>query len=342
VSAGGRLLIEGAPDFGGTGADGEGNLVSTRDAGGQQAPAGNFVTLPGYTSKVNGGKAYPAGGSAGGLVRQDIYLAEDNEGNPQSLTVAGDLVDGGGGFIGEGAIWVWAERPAHCEQLMPFARLAEGVEFEEVAEGGAPSEGKLDAAHLRAFRNACDDDKSNNGTGEWLYGTVEGDVEGLVYWYGIGGERKVVLRKVSQGSDSALAGARFNMYRGNGEAVYELRDREAGTSTRMDDQLLVSGAGGAFWAGVLPYGTYYLEETAAPAGYAARWFYYILDGDYQVMSAGHADREAAKAAAKADNDAIKAAKSIVAGKSSFADVAEDMRDRVRAMLEMAGRGDLAQ
>ena len=36
---------------------------------------------------------------------------------------------------------------------------------------------------------------------------------------------------------------------------------------------LVSDAGGVFYAGLLPYGTYYVHETVGPAGYSGnKWF----------------------------------------------------------------------
>ena len=230
---------------------------------------------------------------------------------------------------------------------MPFAKLGTGIEFVEVESGQSVPSEKLDAAHLKVFRNACDDDKSDNGTGEWLYGTNEGD-EGYVYWYGVAGRRKVILRKVAKDSYASLSGAKFNMYRGNSSTVFELKDKATNTSVTMDDSLLVSQSSGVFWIGTLPYGTYFFDETTAPtsptgySGNADKWFYFILDGDYQIMSKGYGTQVAAKADAKTDNDAIKLAKKIIVGKMAYSEVDASMKAKVKLMLELVGKGSLAQ
>ena len=76
---------------------------------------------------------------------------------------------------------------------------------------------------------------------------------------------------------------------------------------------LTSLDSGVFWIGELPYGTYFLEETAAPentdySGNAGKWFYLIVDESGVFESGPYADRNGAKSDADEKNAAIKTAK----------------------------------
>lgn len=270
------LNISGAPYFGGTGTDEDGNLITTRTVNGESVPAGNFVTLSGYNAKQNGQKNYPATNA----VRQDIYLAETSE-NPASIKLTGDLADGTGRYIGDGTIWVWAEHENHHKQLTPFAK-PEGVDFVKVENGQSVPEGKIDAAHLKAFRNAQDDGATDNSFAEsetlWLYGTIEGD-DGFIYWNGVAGSRKVVLRKVNS-YFAPVKDMTFVVYKGKSLIPYINKDGTTITqlggeqrSTVVPVEPMKSLDSGVFWVGNLPYGWYIIEETSvAPIAY----FYLVV------------------------------------------------------------------
>ncbi|MBP5291485.1 MAG: hypothetical protein J6Y90_02560, partial [Lachnospiraceae bacterium] len=99
---------------------------------------------------------------------------------------------------------------------------------------------------------------------------------------------------------------------------------------------------GIIWIGILPYGTYYLEETTAPAGFAKKWFYYITDDNFKFMSKGYDDRATARAVADEDNAALKIAKRIIDGKATYAALAEGaQKERVKTILTAMGRSNLA-
>lgn len=262
LAAGAILNLSGAPYFGGTGTDGSGNLISA---------AGNFVTKSGYSSKMNGGKNYPTDNK----VRQDIYIAEtgaestaETSYEPASIIVTGDLVNAANLYIGDGTIWVWAENQYRYRQTMPFAKMKDGVEFVEKPASGTIPDGKYDAAHLKAFRNAQDDDTTENGTDTYLFGTIEGEKEnaGIIYWTGSSGSRKVILRKADN-TYSPVRGRTFVVYKGSGTAPYIVKDGNTRTQLGGDSapagvtlDPMTSGASGCIWIGELPYGWYIIEE----------------------------------------------------------------------------------
>ena len=224
LASGATMNLSGDPIFGGTDTDGFDYLYNE---------VGNFKDLI-LTDKKNGGRDYT-------VPHQDIYLEESNENAPQSIVITGAL-------SGEdGSIWVWAVSEHHNKTLKPFARLADGV----------------DGGNLKIFRNAQDDETSENNTDSWLYGTDEGDVEGYVYWNGIRGSRRVILRKVKGTDEVSLEGAVFTVYKG--DSVYRPKDRDP-------MQGLVSDANGVFWVGDLPFGTYYIHETDPND----RWFCFVV------------------------------------------------------------------
>ncbi|MBP5292143.1 MAG: hypothetical protein J6Y90_05950, partial [Lachnospiraceae bacterium] len=274
-----------------------GNLiVETTGTGGDTVPAGNFVTLAGYSAKQNGQKNYHSTNK----VRQDIVICEGHENDPQSLVVVGDLTGS------PGTIWIWAERSYHYKQFMPFA-VMDGVEFAEKENGTLPA-GKLDAEHLQVFRNAQDDGKTDDGTGSWLYGTVEGETEGYVYWNGTSGIRKVILRKLDS-TYSSVKDKSFTIYKATSTTAYLPKDQ----TTPLTG--LTSLDSGIIFIGLLPYGWYIVEEDDPH-----RFFYIVVDGSgvygtqetspsgtLQNKIGGFDTREEAETEAIARYNALKAA-----------------------------------
>ena len=248
----------------------------------------NTVTLADYDSKKNGDESVYTGNN----VRQNIYIAEENEANPQSIVINGDLTGA------EGSIWVWAENSVHYEQRRSFAVL-EGVEFVETAEVDISNK-KFDAEHLKVFRNARDDNTTDNpmdSTPKWLYGTIEGDESGFVYWHGVAGSRKVILRKVDS-SYTPVNGKLFTVYKGASGTAYTpkgetLENLPSGTLNTETGEYEGSGC---FWIGNLPYGWYIIKENNPET-----YFYLVVTANGTFGgpdAAGGTTRSNAEAAAK--------------------------------------------
>ena len=161
---------------------------------------------------------------------------------------------------------------------------------------------------MAAFRNAIDDDVTENATDTYLFGQFGDDdaTKTYIYWTGVAGYRKVILRKVASGTHESLKGAVFTVHKGTSDAAYVLTHRDKTKETLSG---LRSSGSGVIWIGELPYGTYFLEETTAPSGYSKGWFYLIVDdsGIYESEEQ-YSTRVLAKAAADAKNAEIKAAK----------------------------------
>ena len=136
------------------------------------------------------------------------------------------------------------------------------------------------------------------------------DAQTVVITNGPSGSRRVILRKIDD-SYNSLVDRQFAIYKGSASQAYTPKGEANALSG-----LTASGTYGCFWAGVLPYGTYVIEE-AEPN----RWFYLIVDetgtygtlftdtdGEEKDVVGGYATRAEAESAAKAKSDALKAAK----------------------------------
>ena len=192
-------------------------------------------------------------------VRQDIYLAEAHENAPASIEIMGDLTGD------EGSIWVYANSELHYKTLTPFAKFGTGVVFAE-----EPATGQYNSEHLKVFRNAQYDSLTENPlsqTPKYLYGMVKDGDATYVYWYGVEGSRKVILRKVEEDTYKSLQGGKFIIYSNSG--MTSIAKDADGNSLGTEADPLTAGAGGAFYVGTLNYGTYYVKELEAPSGHTA-------------------------------------------------------------------------
>jgi hypothetical protein len=88
--------------------------------------------------------------------------------------------------------------------------------------------------------------------------------------------RKVILKKVD-GTNTPLKDKYFTVKYADKQTVVKVDG--------VPLEKLKSGVGGAFWIGKLPYGTYYLHETAVPEGYESlegtddNWFILTVNED---------------------------------------------------------------
>ncbi|MCR5137323.1 MAG: hypothetical protein K6C12_09525 [Oscillospiraceae bacterium] len=299
LDEGTKLNISGKPNFGGTGTDANGNpITSATDAQGNTIATGNFVTMTGYADKLNGTVKYGSND-----IREDIYIEGyigtqgDNPIPATSLNVTGQITSG------EGTIWVWAEVPTTPDENNHYHELRQFATFTVT-----PNENTL-----KAFRNAVPDDITENGTDSYLTGTVEGDLTapqtgGYIYWNGIAGTRKVILRKVNKDYNS-LSGKTFNIYKGS-SAPYNYKAPGATAAVALSG--LRSLNSGVFWIGNLPYGWYIVEETET--GTASKYFFLVvtakgtygtIDADGNNVVDGYNSRTAAETRAKAVYDANK-------------------------------------
>ncbi|MBQ9041555.1 MAG: Cna B-type domain-containing protein [Eggerthellaceae bacterium] len=231
--------------------------------------ADNYVLGTDDDTRQNGFESYP-------LLRQDIFLGESGE-PATSIVLTGDL------SMDAGDIWVWADNATHYKTETQFAVIATDA-------SGNPSFTPRDSS-LALLRNARDDVDSENDTDSHLYGIQEDGVN--VIWSYNTGSAKVVLRKVAyeDGSYDSLQGAVFTVYKGRSTRPYVVR-HDDGTQETLSG--LQSGDAGVFWIGVLPYGTYYLEETTTPSGFDAsrKWFRLDINESGVSMSAAATSRAA--------------------------------------------------
>lgn len=253
---------------------------------------GNFLTET-LSGKKNGGKDYFQ-------TRQDIFIDGFQGVNATSLVVTGRLTQSNGNAttaMDKGSIWVGAAESPHYLQNMQFASFGgDAVNKDESGKDVLTDACKAYAEEtMMAFRNACDDGKTANTTGDFLYGEAGDGV--YINWTGVKGSARVILKKVGSAYEP-LEGAKFELYRGDAQIEWP------GTSPT---NLATSTDIGVLWIGDLPYGEYYLKETTAPTGYsgnANRWFCLIVDKTGVWMSEkGYTGTDAAKT----DAEAVKAA-----------------------------------
>ena len=259
LSEGSIMYISGNPNFGGTGINVSGNIN----------PTDGNIKNERLAAKRNGGKSYT-------IPRQDIFIAgysgSDGEHNAASLKVNGNIASEAG------SIWVWAERSPHFKTMQQFAEV----------------DGNVNEASCNVFRNAQPDDISENDTDEYLFGTLEGDTSGYVYWSGISGIRRVILRKVD--SDYKPAQESFTVYRGSGTSAYTPKGSDGPLES------LTSGASGCIWIGELPYGWYIVKENnSGPYFYIVvteSGVYGTLNESGDIIPGGYQTPDAARSAAQ--------------------------------------------
>ncbi|WP_029202076.1 SpaA isopeptide-forming pilin-related protein [Oribacterium sp. NK2B42] len=274
------VSIAGAPNFGGTDASGA-----------------NINTVGTGTTK-----------------REDIYIAGYlglNGADPklaESLIVTGKLYDSLTTEQAKGQIWVGAQQQDnednnHWDTLKQFAKFADAL-MTGTGDNMKIDESKLSESDVEkiyaAFRNATLTDVTYGMTGDGQTGGIQ-----CIYWEGVQGSRKVILRKVGKKVEDStyklIEGAKFTIHKGNSSYAYTPQ----GETAPLSD--LDSKASGVFWIGTLPYGVYYLHETTVPDGYTGhgtfegRWFFMVVGDDTvpgsrngAYMSEGYANREAAK------------------------------------------------
>ena len=296
---GSTLNISGSPSFGGTDATGGNRIGTGTDAKRED------IFIAGYLGTIGGS----------GTDKDDPKLAD-------SLIVTGKLYDSLTTEQAKGQIWVGAQQQDnednnHWDTLKQFAKFADAL-MTGSGDSRTIDSNKLNESDVEkiyaAFRNAVLSDETYGMTGDGQTGGIQ-----CIYWEGVQGSRKVILRKVDASDYTSLKGAQFNVYKGTATSPYVVKDKDKPDET-LSLENLTSLDSGVFWIGTLPYGVYYLQETKAPdsititksdgstetRSYTPKWFYLVVgddtvagsrDGVY--ISSGYKDRPAAEAAYKA-------------------------------------------
>lgn len=277
--------------------DSSGNITNTEPVEGGIPDIGNFSSKP-VGKTQNGFKPCDK-------LRQDIYIAGyEDKAQANSLRLTGQIGSG------DGSIWV-SSAPGtsvtHHKQNDQFA----------IYEGFTPDEDTL-----KAFRNARDDTETENATETFLHAETTDDASDKnLYWNGSKGSRRVIIRKVREGSYEPVKGAEFDAYKGTNAAVIQV---ENGSAVKVPFHNLPSGDSGVIWIGELTYGTYFLNETSP----VDKWFFLIVDDLHALMSGAYGSREAAKNVA----DQYKAALQVVNGDKSETEAGEGLKDEQKAGL----------
>jgi hypothetical protein len=147
---------------------------------------------------------------------------------------------------------------------------------------------------MKVFRNAVTDELT--GGSEPLYGEFsdEDNSKNYIYWSGVQGSRKVILKKVEKGTNLALREAKFKIYKGSTEV------KGVDINGNANATEFTSGANGVFYIGMMDYGAYVLQETQHPEGYSgASYFYLVVDEEgTEVSDKGFNKMEDASAKSK--------------------------------------------
>ncbi len=164
----------------------------------------------------------------------------------------------------------------HYRTLQQFAKY---VPSDNTSGGSTSGQGTTNedpagvtivATTLAAFRNArADADTGADFVGRYLYGIAKtGDTENNVFWYGIEGSAHVMLVKVQKGDYVVLPGKTFTVYTDEAQSnvAKGIEYDDNGVEQEIELKNLTSGAGGAFFIGQMPYGTYYVKESGV-SGY---------------------------------------------------------------------------
>lgn len=262
VSEHAHLNMSGPVDFGGTGLSATGGIRTDR---------GNVASYTIGQLMNDADTVYRNGTEIYVRPRQDIYIAgysgEDGDESADSLVICGDIV------ADKGSIWVWADELPRYRSLDQFAKVR--------------TDSPLAGSSLETLRNARPDTQTGaDAIGKYLYGitrTTDGSRENL-YWYGAEGKARVMLVKVGNGNEP-LADIVLSVYTDSERthpATGTVRNRDGSQADSIDlTQLTATGAGGAFFIGVLPYGTYYATESIVHGGSAALKGYTEPDGYFK-------------------------------------------------------------
>jgi hypothetical protein len=188
---------------------------------------------------------------------------------------------------GDGSIWVWAEKTNPDDEDNHYKQLKQFAKF----DGDVHSNDK--ESTMKAFRNAQSDDVTGCN-GEYLFGQfgIENtDDKTNIYWSGVNGYQKVILKKVGDTKTlldekyyESLPGATFTICDSSGNA-YNWKDPKHPEKDAEELKDKTTGPTGIIWIGELPYGTHLLHETTVPDKYSGTdlWFYLIVyeGGVYQ-------------------------------------------------------------
>jgi hypothetical protein len=287
---------------------------ATGNGGGIYLVEGSVLELSGSPSFGTDGNQAGTGDDA---KRQDIYIAGylgTNGGDGEDKDdpkLADSLIVTGALNVDKGSIWVGAEvaddsatdaqkENNHWDSLKQFAKFADTDTLMKADGTVNLTEAELTKVY-EAFRNATTSDEYYGMSGDGQTGGVQ-----CIYWEGVQGSRKVILRKVDS-TFKSVKDMTFVVYKGSSTTPYINRDGTTRTqlggtqiSTEVPVEPMKSLDSGVFWIGKLPYGWYIIEETSlSPSTY----FYLVVTANGIIEgpkeAGGTTNRSAAETAAAA-------------------------------------------